>query len=182
MLAHMGAMALRGAINPITPRSGRFWLGLRLPVVDSSLEGGRAPRPWTRDRHAESLLRLARRYSYCADDAQDAYQRTLEIYLERLDRVEEATAGAWLRTVCKHEAMRIRAPRQRVLPREEVDFDARPSTDVGTNASSCMDERSGCARLCRFSPADECSSRVDEDDAWELEQSSGPSGARSPRR
>ena len=81
--------------------------------------------------NAASLLRIAQRHSSCADGAQDACQRTLEIYLERLDRVEEATAGAWQRTVCKHEAMRIRASRQRVLPREEVDFDARPSTDVG---------------------------------------------------
>src|SRR4051812_34363180 len=81
--------------------------------------------------NAASLLRIARLHSICADDAQDAYQRTLEIYLERLDRVDEATAGAWLRTVCKHEAMRIRTARQRVLPNEEFDFDARPSTDLG---------------------------------------------------
>jgi len=42
--------------------------------------------------HAVSLLRIARQHSLCADDAQDAYQRALEIYLERLDRVDPATA------------------------------------------------------------------------------------------
>ena len=30
---------------------------------------------------ADSLLRLARRHSLCADDAQDAYQRGLEIFM-----------------------------------------------------------------------------------------------------
>ena len=31
--------------------------------------------------HADSLLRIARRHSLCADDAQDAYQRALEIFM-----------------------------------------------------------------------------------------------------
>ena len=99
--------------------------------------------------NAASMLRIARMHSICADDAQDAYQRALEIYLERVDKVEEATAGAWLRTVCKHEAMRIRAARQRVLPHEEMDFDARPSLDVGD-----ADERmAGFERVSRAAEA-----------------------------
>ena len=99
--------------------------------------------------NAASMLRIARYNSICPDDAQDAYQRTLEIYLERVDKVEEATAGAWLRTVCKHEAMRIRAARQRVLPSEEFDFDARPSVDVGE-----ADERmAGFERVSRAAEA-----------------------------
>src|SRR4051812_21178215 len=32
-------------------------------------------------RHAESLLAVARRHSLCPDDAQDAYQRAMEILL-----------------------------------------------------------------------------------------------------
>jgi len=80
--------------------------------------------------HAASLLRLARQHSLCEDDAADAYQRALEIYLERVDRVDNATVGPWLRTVCKHEAMRIRAARQRVLPAEAVAWDAHPSLDA----------------------------------------------------
>jgi RNA polymerase sigma factor (sigma-70 family) len=80
--------------------------------------------------NAASLLRLARRHSLCDDDAADAYQRTLEIYLRRVDRVDHATAPAWLRTVCKHEAMRLRAARQRVLAGEEVAWDERPSPDA----------------------------------------------------
>lgn len=80
--------------------------------------------------NAASLLRIARRHSLCHDDAQDAYQCTLEIYLARIDQVQDATAAEWLRTVCKHEAMRLRAARQRVLPAEEVDWDQRPADDL----------------------------------------------------
>ena len=34
-------------------------------------------------RHAAALLRTARRHSLCLDDAHDAYQRALEIFLRR---------------------------------------------------------------------------------------------------
>jgi RNA polymerase sigma factor (sigma-70 family) len=80
--------------------------------------------------NAASLLRLARRHSLCEDDAADAYQRALEIYLERVERIDHDSAGSWLRTVCKHEAMRIRAARQRVLPPEPVEWDTWPSVDA----------------------------------------------------
>ncbi|MGI8511889.1 MAG: sigma-70 family RNA polymerase sigma factor [Solirubrobacteraceae bacterium] len=73
--------------------------------------------------HAGTMLRVARRYSLCADDANDAYQRGLEIFLRRADSVEPATAAAWLRTVVKHEALAVRASRRRVLTDEGLDPD-----------------------------------------------------------
>ena len=84
--------------------------------------------------NAASLLRLARRFSLCDDDAADAYQRTVELYLGRVHRLDEATVGGWLRTVCKHEAMAIRAARMRVLTPEPVEWDERPSVDIGDAA------------------------------------------------
>jgi RNA polymerase sigma factor (sigma-70 family) len=80
--------------------------------------------------NSASLLRLALRHSLCPDDAHDACQRALEIYLERGD-IREQTAAAWLRSVCKHEAMRIRQARQRVMPGEEFEFDEQPSPHGG---------------------------------------------------
>src|SRR5829696_3244296 len=74
-------------------------------------------------RHAESVLRLARRHSICADDAQDAYQRALEIFLRHAHRLDPDRAGAWLHTVAKHEAMALRRARGRTIGTEEVDFD-----------------------------------------------------------
>jgi DNA-directed RNA polymerase specialized sigma24 family protein/predicted anti-sigma-YlaC factor YlaD len=81
--------------------------------------------------NAPSLLKIARRHSLCVDDAQDAYQRALEIYLRKVDDVQEATAGSWLRTVVKHEAMSIREHRQRMLG-EDVDFDTWEAPEVSS--------------------------------------------------
>jgi RNA polymerase sigma factor (sigma-70 family) len=80
--------------------------------------------------HAEALLRTARRHSLCADDASDAYQRGLEIFLRNAGRVDPATAAPWLHTVIKHEAMAVRRSRLRIVGSEEFDGDALESPDV----------------------------------------------------
>jgi RNA polymerase sigma factor (sigma-70 family) len=74
-------------------------------------------------RHGPALIRVANQFSLCHDDALDAYQRALEIFLRRLDTVDPATEGAWLRVVVKHEAMAIRRARQDSVTREDVDLD-----------------------------------------------------------
>src|SRR3954464_4489980 len=74
--------------------------------------------------HADSLLRTARRYSLCADDAQDAYQRGLEILMRHAARLDADRAGGWLHTVVKHEALAINRSRSRLLSGNDVDFDA----------------------------------------------------------
>jgi len=74
--------------------------------------------------HAESLLRTARRHSLCPDDAQDAYQRALEIYLRHVQRLDPERVTGWLHTVVKHEAMAVRRSRQQLVGAEEVDLDA----------------------------------------------------------
>src|SRR5436190_1717211 len=73
--------------------------------------------------HAPSLLGTARRYSLCTDDAQDAYQRALEIFLRRAEAVNPDHAVGWLRTVVKHEALAVRAGRLRLVGAAEVDLD-----------------------------------------------------------
>ena len=50
-------------------------------------------------RHGATLLRVARQASLCEDDAHDAVQRGLEIYVRRLDTVERSTEAAWLKVV-----------------------------------------------------------------------------------
>src|SRR3954469_11018324 len=74
--------------------------------------------------HADSLLRTARRFSLCADDAQDAYQRGLEILMRHAARLDSDRAGGWLHTVVKHEALAINRSRSRSVGGDEVDFDA----------------------------------------------------------
>jgi RNA polymerase sigma factor (sigma-70 family) len=74
-------------------------------------------------RHERSLMRIAQHWSLCREDALDAYQRALEIYLRRLDSLEPATELAWLKVVVKHEALAVRRARTDALPVEEHDFD-----------------------------------------------------------
>ncbi|MGI8594488.1 MAG: zf-HC2 domain-containing protein [Solirubrobacteraceae bacterium] len=90
----------------------------------------RSDRPGSREivlgtvhRNASSLLRLARQHSICVDDAHDAYQRGIEIFLRRADDVEPETALGWLRTVIKHEAMGIRRSRLQLVDGDAVDLD-----------------------------------------------------------
>jgi RNA polymerase sigma factor (sigma-70 family) len=73
---------------------------------------------------ADSLLRVARRYSLCADDAHDAYQRGLEILMRHATRLDPDRAAGWLHTVVKHEALAINRSRRRMLGSAEMDLDA----------------------------------------------------------
>lgn len=75
-------------------------------------------------RHGAAVLRVATQFSLCHDDALDAYQRAFEIYLRRLDSVDPATEGAWLRVVVKHEAMAIRRARLASVGHDDADLDA----------------------------------------------------------
>ncbi|MDQ3678722.1 MAG: sigma-70 family RNA polymerase sigma factor [Actinomycetota bacterium] len=77
--------------------------------------------------HADSLLRTARRHSLCVDDAQDAYQRGLEIFMRHAERLDPGRAGAWLHTVVKREAKSIRRSRQKLVGSTDVDLDAHES-------------------------------------------------------
>jgi hypothetical protein len=53
--------------------------------------------------HAESLLRTAERHSLCADDAHDAYQRGLEIFVRRAATLDSARVGRWLHVVTRRQ-------------------------------------------------------------------------------
>lgn len=74
-------------------------------------------------RHERALLRVARQASLCHDDALDAYQRALEIFVRRVETVDPATEVAWLKVVIRHEAMAIRRARSESVAAEDVDLD-----------------------------------------------------------
>lgn len=73
--------------------------------------------------HAAELLRFAHRFSHCADDAHDAYQRSVEILLRRMRSAPPEQPLSWLRTVVRHEALAIRAERAEQVTRFELDLD-----------------------------------------------------------
>ena len=69
----------------------------------------------TYSRHKGALSRTARRYSICADDAEDALQRGLEILLTKAPSEDPRELIRWTQTVVKHEALAIRRERERIL-------------------------------------------------------------------
>ena len=66
-------------------------------------------------RGSGSFKRVALRYSLCAADAEDAYQRSLEILLRKAPTANRGELRAWLHTVIKHEALAVRRQRERAL-------------------------------------------------------------------
>jgi len=73
--------------------------------------------------HAVELLRFARRFSHCADDAHDAYQRTIEILMRRMRSDPPAHPLGWVRTVLRHEALALRAERDELIGHVELNAD-----------------------------------------------------------
>jgi len=88
--------------------------------------------------HAGSLLRTARRHSMCADDAQDAYQRGLEIFVHHAHRLDPGRANAWLHTVVKHEAQALRRSREKLVGSEAVDFDNHEARHLPTSEEQLL--------------------------------------------
>jgi RNA polymerase sigma factor (sigma-70 family) len=66
-------------------------------------------------RNEASLRRTAQRYSLCADDADEALQRGLEILLHKAPSEDPRHLARWTQTVVKHEALAVRAERERTL-------------------------------------------------------------------
>jgi RNA polymerase sigma factor (sigma-70 family) len=66
-------------------------------------------------REDAELRKTARRFSLCEDDAEDAYQRALEILLVKAPSDRQHELIRWMKTVVKHEALAIRRYRERLL-------------------------------------------------------------------
>jgi RNA polymerase sigma factor (sigma-70 family) len=77
---------------------------------------------------SSSFRRTARRYSICAADADDAYQRSLEILLTKAPTADRTELRPWLHTVIKHEALALRKQRERTVAPE--DTSAHDAADV----------------------------------------------------
>jgi DNA-directed RNA polymerase specialized sigma24 family protein len=82
--------------------------------------------------HADSLLRTARRHSICVDDAQDAYQRAIELFMGHASRLDAARAPGWLHVVVKREAQAIQRSRRKILMSSEIDLDGREAVALPT--------------------------------------------------
>ena len=79
-------------------------------------------------RHGAQILATARRYAATPEDAEDAYQRGLEILLRKAPTTRECELVPWLKTVVKHEAFALRRQRDRHTPlTDDGDLRDRPT-------------------------------------------------------
>jgi RNA polymerase sigma factor (sigma-70 family) len=103
------------------------------------------------ETHDAVFRRTARRYSICAADAEDAYQRALEILLTKAPPIEGDSLVRWMQTVTKREALGVRRQRERLLgsprvssPDQDDDrdiFDSIASESPGPNDRLARRER-----------------------------------------
>ena len=76
------------------------------------------------ERHAAQVMRTARRYAATPEDAEDAYQRGIEIMLTKAPDIPDAELLPWLKTVVRHEAFALRRREARIA------LDARSDGDL----------------------------------------------------
>jgi RNA polymerase sigma factor (sigma-70 family) len=62
-----------------------------------------------------AFRRTARRFSLCVDDAEDAYQRAVEILLTKAPSRPSEDLVAWMQVVTRREALAVRRSRERLL-------------------------------------------------------------------
>jgi len=106
-------------------------------------------------RRGAEVLSSARRYACCPDDAEDAYQRALEILLTKAPTTCEDELLPWLKTVVRHECFALRKKRERDVP---VEHDALDGL-AGSEAHAADDRaerydrlRVGAEALARLKP------------------------------
>jgi len=101
-------------------------------------------------REDGELRQTARRYSLCREDAEDAYQRALEILLVKAPTDRPRDLIRWTKTVVKHEALAIRRNRERLLgPRagaEEVEDPIARIAARGDGPGERLEKREEIAR------------------------------------
>jgi RNA polymerase sigma factor (sigma-70 family) len=96
----------------VSPNSREGWRAALAPNADAARKRAAVE---TYARHEAALRRTARRYSLCADDAEDALQRGLEILLRKAPTEDPRDLVRWTQTVVKHEALAVRRERERIL-------------------------------------------------------------------
>src|SRR5215207_6872239 len=85
-------------------------------------------------RHSAQILATARRYAATPEDAEDAYQRGLEILLTKAPSTREEELVPWLKTVVKHEAFALRRQRERHSPvTDDGELRDRPAANAVTH-------------------------------------------------
>lgn len=129
-----------------------MWAGRRQRPSRNELE--RAALELIRRRGGE-ILATARRHAATLDDAEDAYQRGLEVLLTKAPSTDEDELVPWLKTVVKHESWALRRQRDRHTPTSETGEPADPPSSGGSpheEAERYERLRHGAEALGRLKP------------------------------
>lgn len=82
-----------------------------------------------------ALIRFAARYAPRVEDAEDAYQRALEIALRKAPVTDKRGFMAWLHTVLKHEALAVGRAHRREMPTADDDLSATLDAQANSDPS-----------------------------------------------
>jgi RNA polymerase sigma factor (sigma-70 family) len=105
------------------------------------------------DSHDAVFRRTARRYSICAEDAEDAYQRSLEILLTKAPTLESDALVRWMQVVTKRESLAVRRQRERLLSgghsSRDEDDDRDPLDSIASDQASPTERAASRERVAR---------------------------------
>ncbi len=107
------------------------------------------------ERRGREIMATARRYAATPEDAEDAYQRGLEILLTKAPDLAEEELLPWLKTVVKHEAFALRRHRDRHAPVTddgELGERGTPAAATHDQAERYEDLRQGAEALGQLKP------------------------------
>src|SRR5215208_6347384 len=104
--------------------------------------------------HAGQIMATARRYAATPEDAEDAYQRGLEILLTKAPSTREDDLVPWLKTVVKHEAFALRKQRERHGVPTERDELTPAHADTHEHVERLDRLQRGAEALQRLKPAE----------------------------
>jgi DNA-directed RNA polymerase specialized sigma24 family protein len=87
-------------------------------------------------RYGPDIMATARRYSANREDAEDAYQRGLEILLTKAPSTSADVLVPWLKTVVKHEAYSLHRQRERAGQATAPEVLAGAASSAGAGAGA----------------------------------------------
>lgn len=101
------------------------------------------------ERHGAQVMRTARRYALTPEDAEDAYQRAVEIMLTKAPAIPDADLLPWLKTVVKHEAFALRRQGERSARAADGSLDGASDTEaaIASPAPSPIEQSERFERL-----------------------------------
>ena len=105
-------------------------------------------------RHRDEVMACARRWAETPEDAEDAFQRGLEIMLTKAPTTDPEHLLPWLKTVVKREAWAVRRQRERHTPpaSEPDDLDS-PGFTTAHDTAVCFERlQLGAEALQRLKP------------------------------